>query len=130
MGLFNIFKKKEIIGYNISEEEKNHVETICNDYLKDVAEEYDKNLKGEEGTLNKPSFNSKENFYDWNKEGFVINFFSINQEDYFKNKNVFERIGNELKEKINPIINIDEVRYADDSPIIFFTIVNKNEEIR
>jgi len=125
MRLFNIFKKKEVINYNLSEDQKRQVEKICDEYLKNIAKEYDKKLHIDDGIINKPSFNSEENFYDWNKDGFVINFFSIDQENYFENGKIFEKIGKELKEKIKSIIDVDDAKFADDSPIIFFKVLNK-----
>lgn len=125
MGLFNIFKKKELINYNLSENQKRQVEKICDEYLRKIAKEYDKKLHIDGGTLNKSSFNSEENFYDWNKDGLVINFFSINQDDYFESGKIFEKIGMELKEKIKSIIDVDDATIADDCPIIFFKVLNK-----
>lgn len=125
MGLFNILKKKEVINYNLSEDQKRQVEKICDEYLKNIAKEYDKKLHIDDGIVNKPSFNSEENFYDWNKDGFVINFFSIDQDDYFENGKIFEKIGIELKEKIKSIIDVDDAKFADDCPIIFFKVFNK-----
>ena len=123
MGLFNILKKKEVINYNLSEDQKRQVEKICDEYLKNIAKEYDKKLHIDDGIVNKPSFNSEENFYDWNKDGFVINFFSIDQDDYFENGKIFEKIGIELKEKIKSIIDVDDAKFADDCPIIFFKVL-------
>ncbi len=125
MGLFNNFKKKEVINYNLSEDQKRQVEKICDEYLKNIAKEYDKKLHIDDGIINKPSFNSEENFYDWNKDGFVINFFSIDQDNYFENGKIFEEIGKELKEKIKSIIDVDDAKFADDCPIIFFKVFNK-----
>lgn len=125
MGLFNILKKKEVINYNLSEDQKRQVEKICDEYLKNIAKEYDKKLHIDDEIVNKPSFNSEENFYDWNKDGFVINFFSIDQDDYFENGKIFEKIGIELKEKIKSIIDVDDAKFADDCPIIFFKVFNK-----
>ena len=125
MGLFNILKKKEVINYNLSEDQKRQVDKICDEYLKNIAKEYDKKLHIDDGIVNKPSFNSEENFYDWNKDGFVINFFSIDQDDYFENGKIFEKIGIELKEKIKSIIDVDDAKFADDCPIIFFKVFNK-----
>ena len=118
MSLFNIFKKKEEIDYNITEEQKEKVESMCTGYLKEIAKEFDKKL--EDG-----SFDSEENYYIWDEQGFIINFFGISQDDYFENIKVFEKIGKELTKKIKTVIDVEDAKIGDDCPAIFYKVVNK-----
>ena len=118
MGLFNIFKKEEVIDYNITEEQKKQIENMCTGYLKEIAKEFDKKLKD-------GSFGSEENYYIWDKHGFIINFFGISQDDYFENIKAFEKIGKELTKKIKTIIDVENAKFGDDYPAIFYKVVNK-----
>lgn len=73
----------------ISDDIKQKVEKICDNCLKEKAEIYDIKLK------NGGSFYNSENFYDWNQNEFVINLFSISQDDFF----AFYEINNDLRIK-------------------------------
>lgn len=97
---------------------KNKIENICNDFLKQFADENDSKLNDEGG------FDNSENFYECNENTFVINFFSISQDDFFEKYELFEELGAKLKEKIGEIVDVREVVYADDCPIVFFEIDN------
>ena len=115
MGIFN---KKEKKNYYVSEEQKKKVEDICTEFLKEFSKKYDERLS--EG-----SFGSEENYYIWDDFGFLINFLGISQYDYFDNIKAFEEIGKELTEKIRKVIDIEDAKYADDCPIIFYKVLNK-----
>lgn len=95
---------------------KNKIENICNDFLKQFADENDFKLNDEGG------FANGDNFYEWNDNTFVINFFSISQDDFLEKFELFEELGSKLKEKIGEIVDVREVVYADDCPIVFFEI--------
>ena len=69
-------------------------------------------------------FANSDNFYEWNDNTFVINFFSISQDDFLEKFELFEELGSKLKEKIGEIVDVREVDYADDCPIVFFEIDN------
>ena len=97
---------------------KNKIENICNDFLKQFADENDSKLNDEGG------FDNSENFYECNENTFVINFFSISQDDFLEKYELFEELGAKLKEKIGEIVDVREVVYADDCPIVFFEIDN------
>ena len=97
---------------------KNKIENICNDFLKQFADENDSKLNDEGG------FDNSENFYECNENTFVINFFSISQDDFLEKYELFEELGAKLKEKIGEIVHVREVLYADDCPIVFFEIDN------
>lgn len=97
---------------------KNKIENICNDFLKQFADENDSKLNDEGG------FDNSENFYEGNENTFVINFFSISQDDFLEKYELFEELGAKLKEKIGEIVDVREVVYADDCPIVFFEIDN------
>lgn len=97
---------------------KNKIENICNDFLKQFADENDSKLNDEGG------FDNSENFYECNENTFVINFFSISQDDFLEKYELFEERGAKLKEKIGEIVDVREVVYADDCPIVFFEIDN------
>lgn len=62
--------------------------------------------------------------YEWNENTFVINFFSISQDDFLEKYELFGELGAKLKEKIGEIVDVREVVYADDCPIVFFEIDN------
>ncbi len=95
---------------------KEKIENICNTFLKKFAEENDSKLNDGGG------FANSENFYEWNDNTFVINFFSISQDDFLEKFELFEEIGSKIKEKMNEIVEVREVFYADDCPIIFLDI--------
>ena len=97
---------------------KNKIENICDDFLKQFADENDSKLNDEGG------FDNSENFYECNENTFVINFFSISQDDFLEKYELFEELGAKLKEKIGEIVDVREVVYADDCPIVFFEIDN------
>ena len=97
---------------------KNKIENICNDFFKQFADENDSKLNDEGG------FDNSENFYECNENTFVINFFSISQDDFLEKYELFEELGAKLKEKIGEIVDVREVVYADDCPIVFFEIDN------
>lgn len=114
--MFNILKKKTK-KMVINKETKKEIEQLCDDYLKNICDKFDKKLKDGGGFFN------SENFYDWNKDTFVINFFSISQDDFMSlNSSLFEKIAEELKIKIDTIIQVKETIIADDCPIIFFKL--------
>ena len=92
--------------------------TGLNDFLKQFADENDSKLNDEGG------FDNSENFYECNENTFVINFFSISQDDFLEKYELFEELGAKLKEKIGEIVDVREVVYADDCPIVFFEIDN------
>lgn len=100
------------------ENTKNQIENVCNIFLEIFADENDSKLNDDGG------FYNNENFYDWDNHTFVINFFSISQDDFLGKFKLFEKLGSELKEKINEIVEVREVFWADDCPIIFFEINN------
>lgn len=87
-------------------------------FLKQFADENDSKLNDEGG------FDNSENFYECNENTFVINFFSISQDDFLEKYELFEELGAKLKEKIGEIVDVREVVYADDCPIVFFEIDN------
>ena len=97
---------------------KNKIENICNDFFKQFEDENDSKLNDEGG------FDNSENFYECNENTFVINFFSISQDDFLEKYELFEELGAKLKEKIGEIVDVREVVYADDCPIVFFEIDN------
>ena len=97
---------------------KNKIENICNDFLKQFADENDSKLNDEGG------FDNSENFYECNENTFVINFFSISQDDFLEKYELFEELGAKLTDNIGEIVDVREVVYADDCPIVFFEIDN------
>lgn len=102
---------------------KERVQSICDKFLEEKSNLYDSKLKDGGG------FYNKDNFYDWKENTFIINFLSISQDDFLNfyktDTNFFEKLGEELKELINPIIKIENVYVEDDCPIIYFNIKNK-----
>lgn len=79
---------------------KNKIENICNDFLRQFADGNNSKLDDEGG------FNNSENFYEWNDNIFVINFFSISQDDFLEKFELFEKLGSKLKEKIGEIVDV------------------------
>ena len=61
----------------ITDELKQKVEKVCDEYLQEISDTYDEELEDDGG------FFDSENFYDWDEDQFIINFFSISQDDYF-----------------------------------------------
>lgn len=101
---------------NIDESIKKQVETICDDFLKNFATENDTKLFDNGG------FADSKNFYEWTDNRFVINFFSISQDDFFKTVDLYKIISSEIKEKIQSILEIEDVFCADDCPLVIFKI--------
>lgn len=97
---------------------KIQIEEMCKEFLEQFAKENDKNLNNGGG------FADIENFYEWNDNTFIINLFSISQDDFFEKIELFKKVGSELKKKIELLVEVKRVFYANDCPIIFFEFNN------
>lgn len=97
----------------MNEEMKNKIEKICDDFLIAFASEHDSELSDGGG------FYDKENFYDWDDNIFVINFFSISQNDFLDKFSLFEKMGSELRTKIEEQTKINDLFYEGDCPIVY-----------
>lgn len=97
----------------MNEEAKKEIEKICDEFLRNFANEHDRELSDGGG------FANKENFYDWDKDIFVINFLSISQDDFLNKFSLFEKLGLELRTKIEEKTKINDLTYEGDCPIIY-----------
>ena len=100
----------------MNENLKKEIENICDNFLKNFAEEYDFELSDGGG------FSDKKNFYDWSEDIFEINFLSISQNDFLEKDNIFETLKTRLKIKLEEIIEIRNVFYEGDCPILYFKL--------
>ena len=110
------FSDKEIV---MDEKLKKEIETICDGFLSRFAAEHDGELADGGG------FADEENFYDWihdTDEVFVINFFSISQDDFFDQFDLFEKMDAELREVLEEKVKIKDLVFEGDCPIAYVLI--------
>ena len=103
----------------ITDELKQKVEKVCDEYLQEISDTYDEELEDDGG------FFDSENFYDWDEDQFIINFFSISQDDFFflDDEGVFIEVADNLHKKLLKVVSMVECSLSDDCPIISFEIL-------